>query len=158
MNPQTSLPGIAASTLTENRAVAESDLRGEVALAIMAYLTWAQFHGGETVLLDGTVDRWLCAGKPDDPQISKSLVKLRLMLARYVNRGGHVPEWVPKSLLAALGEPWCARDLAPSSAPQSDALPACSPTVNAQPSTAHSGHSATNSSPKNPETEDTQKE
>jgi hypothetical protein len=25
---------------------AESDLRGEVALAIMAYLAWAEFHGG----------------------------------------------------------------------------------------------------------------
>jgi hypothetical protein len=90
---------------------AESDLRGEVALAIMAYLTWAQFHGGATPLLDGTVDRWLCAGKPDDPGIGRALVKLRSQLARYVDHGGHVPEWFPASLLKAIGEPWYAGDL-----------------------------------------------
>jgi len=90
---------------------AEQDLCGEVALAVMAYLTWAQFHGGATRLLDGTVDRWLTSGKPDDPQISRSLVKLRSMLARYVDRGGHVPEWFPPKLLEAIGTPWCAAEL-----------------------------------------------
>ena len=95
---------------------AESDLRGEVALAIMALLTWAQFHGGATPLLDGTVDRWLCAGRPYDSQISRSLVKLRSQLARYVGHGGHVPEWFPKSLLEALKEP--------SSVPTTDTHPA----------------------------------
>jgi hypothetical protein len=108
---QGSLPGCAA-TSTANRAVAESDLRGEVALAIMAYLTWAQFHGGATALLDGTVDRWLTTGKPADPQISRSLVKLRSMLARFIGNGGAVPSWFPPKLLEAIGEPWCSHDLA----------------------------------------------
>jgi len=85
---------------------AEQDLRGEVALAIMAFLTFAEFHGGAAPLLDGTVSRWLTAGKPDDPQIAHALVKLRRQLARYAQHGGHVPEWFPKSLLAALGEAW----------------------------------------------------
>jgi hypothetical protein len=114
---------------------AESDLRGEVALAIMAYLTWAEFHGGATPLLDGTVDRWLCAGKPDDPGIGRALVKLRSQLARYVDHGGHVPEWFPASLLKAIGEPWCPRDLAkeePFSDRLTDALPARPPTGNAR--------------------------
>lgn len=62
----------------------EFDLHGEVALAIMAYFTWAAFHGGATPLLDGTVDRWLTVQRPDDPGISRALVKLRSMLARYV--------------------------------------------------------------------------
>jgi hypothetical protein len=112
MTAQAPLPGICRATaMTGNRA-AESDLRDEVALAILAYLTWAEFHGGATPLLDGTVDRWLTSGKPDDSQISRSLVKLRSQLARYVDHGGQVPEWFPASLLKALGEPWCVHDLA----------------------------------------------
>ena len=91
---------------------AEADLRGEVALAIMACLTWAEFHGGATPLLDGTVDRWLTVGKPDDPGIGRALAKLRSMLARYVGSGGQAPEWFPASLLKAIGEPWCAGDRA----------------------------------------------
>lgn len=58
-------------------------LGGEVALAIMAYLTWAEFHGGATPLLDGTVDRWLCAGRPYDPQIARALTNTRNALGRY---------------------------------------------------------------------------
>jgi hypothetical protein len=77
---------------------AESDLRGEVALAIMAFLTWAQFHGGVTPLLDGTVDRWLCAGRPHDPQIARALTNTREALARYLAGGGRVPQWLPASL------------------------------------------------------------
>ena len=91
----------------------EQDLRGEVALAILAYLSWSEFHGGAGSLLDGSVDRWLTSGRPDDPGIARALVKLRSMLARYIDRGGKVPAWVPPSLLKAIGEPWCARDLAP---------------------------------------------
>jgi hypothetical protein len=94
--------------------MSDSDLRGEVALAIMAFLTFAEFHGGAAPLLDGTIDRWLTAGRPDDPGISRALVKLRSMLARHIDRGGHVPEWVPASLLEAIGEPWCSRDVTPS--------------------------------------------
>ena len=111
MNAQTSLPGCAA-TPTVNRAALEQDLRGDTALAILAYLAWSDAHGGTKQLLDGSVAAWLTSGKPDDPQISRSLVKLRSQLARHVDHGGHVPEWFPASLLKALGEPWCVHDLA----------------------------------------------
>ena len=84
---------------------AETDLHGEIALAIMAFLTWAQFHGGATRLLDGTVDRWLCAGRPYDPQIARALTNTRAALARYLVRGGRLPEWLPTSLVEALKEP-----------------------------------------------------
>ena len=84
---------------------AESDLRGEVALAVMAYLTWAEFHGGATPLLNGTVDRWLTAGKPDDPQIARALTNTRRALDRYVGHSGRTPEWFPASLLEALNAP-----------------------------------------------------
>ena len=101
---------------------AESDLRGEVALAIMAYLTWAEFHGGASPLLDGTVDRWLCAGRPYDPQIARALTNTQRALARYVGHGGRAPEWLPASLLEALKEPLAVA--------QTDALSPCSPTGN----------------------------
>jgi hypothetical protein len=114
MSAQATLPGLTA-TSTASHAVLEQDLHGEVALAIMAYLTWAQFHGGATALLGGTVDRWLCAGRPVDPQISRSLVKLRSMLARFIGNGGAVPSWFPPKLLEAIGEPWCSHDLATNS-------------------------------------------
>lgn len=81
---------------------AEYDLRGEVALTIMALLTWAQFHGGATSLLDGTVDRWLCAGRPHDPQIARALTNTRAALARFVAHGGKVPEWIPAPLVALI--------------------------------------------------------
>jgi hypothetical protein len=81
---------------------AEEDLRGETALAVMAYLTWAQFHGGAAPLLDGTVDRWLCVGRPYDPQIARALTNTRRALARYLERAGHSPEWIPSSLLEAI--------------------------------------------------------
>jgi hypothetical protein len=92
--------------------VLECDLRGDTALAIMAMLSWSEAHGGTKMLLDGSVSKWLTSGKPDDPGIARALVKLRCQLARYVDRGGHVPEWFPASLLKALGEPCCGRDLA----------------------------------------------
>lgn len=81
---------------------AEADLRGEVALVVMALLTWAQFHGGATSLLDGTVDRWLCAGRPCDPQIARALTNTRTALARYLACGGRVPQWLPVSLIALI--------------------------------------------------------
>ena len=81
---------------------AESDLRGEVALAIMAFLTWAEFHGGAGTLLDGTVDRWLCAARPYDPQIARALANTRAALARYLARSGRAPEWLPASLAALI--------------------------------------------------------
>ena len=89
----------------ESMTAVESDLRGEVALAIMAYLTWAQFHGGAAPLLDGTVGRWLCAGRPYDPQIARALTNTQRALARYMGHGGRAPEWLPASLLEALKEP-----------------------------------------------------
>ncbi len=129
----------------------ESDLRGEVALAIMALLTWAAFHGGATSLLDGTVDRWLCAGRPDDPGIGRALVKLRSQLALYLEQGGHVPEWFPASLLKAIGEPWCAGDLATkgrASDARTDALPAHSPARIARKGAVLRGQSAPNGAEK----------
>ena len=81
---------------------AESDLRGEVALAIMAFLTWAEFHGGAGTLLDGSVSRWLTVCRPADPGIARALTNTRRALARYIARGGRVPAWVPPSLAALI--------------------------------------------------------
>jgi hypothetical protein len=91
---------------------AESDLRSEIALAILAYLAWADGHCDARKMLDGSIAAWLTAGKPDDSGIVRSLLKLRSQLARYVDHGGHVPTWVPRKLLEAIGEPWRSRDLA----------------------------------------------
>jgi hypothetical protein len=105
MTAQASLSGIPrATTSTASRGALESDLRGETCLAVLAFLTWAQFHGGATPLLDGTVDRWLCAGRPYDPQIARALTNTRRALARYLEHAGHSPEWVPTSLLEAINE------------------------------------------------------
>ena len=83
---------------------AESDLRGEVCLAILAYLAWSDSHCDASKMLDGSIASWLTAGKPADPGISRALVKLRSHIARYVDHGGHVPEWFPASLLKAISE------------------------------------------------------
>jgi len=125
---------------------AEQDLRGDTTLAILAYLAWSDAHSDARKMLDGSIAAWLTAGKPDDPGIGRALVKLRSQLARYVGSGGHVPGWFPASLLRALGEPCCARDLAPSSATETDALPAPSPSENPRRQAADSGHSAPNPS------------
>ena len=111
---QAVLPGIRADVPAANRAMVESDLRGDTTLAILAYLAWSDAHCDARKMLDGSIAAWLTSGRPDDPQISRSLVKLRSQLARHVDRGCHVPEWFPKSLLAALGTPWCAAELEPS--------------------------------------------
>ena len=103
MNTQAVLPGVRAEPLTANRA-ADADLRGEVALAIMAFLTWATFHGDAGALLDGSVDRWLTAGQPADPGIARALTNTRRALSRYIGDGGRVPAWVPPSLAALLTE------------------------------------------------------
>jgi hypothetical protein len=89
----------------------DSDLRGDTALAILAYLAWSDGHGDARKMLDGSISAWLTAGRPDDPQIARALGKLRSQIARYVDRGGHVPEWFPKSLLEAIHASWCAPDL-----------------------------------------------
>ena len=141
MTMQACLPGCAA-TPTVNRAALESDLHGDTTLAILAYLAWSDAHCDARKMLDGSIAAWLTAGKPDDPGISRALVKLRSQLARYVDRDGHVPSWFPASLLKAIGEPCCARDLAPSSATQTDALPVCSPSENSQSNPARAGQSA----------------
>jgi hypothetical protein len=83
---------------------AEQDLRGDTALAILAYLAWSDAHCDARKMLDGSIAAWLTAGRPDDPGIGRALVKLRSQLARYVDHGGHVPEWFPPSLLKALGD------------------------------------------------------
>ena len=119
----------------------EQDLRGDTALAILAYLAWSEAHSDAAKMLDGSIAAWLTAGKPDDPGIGRALVKLRSQLARYVDRGGHVPGWFPASLLKALGEPCCVRDLAPSSADRTDALPAQPATGTARKGAVLRGHS-----------------
>ena len=103
-------------------SAAESDLRGEVALAIMAFLTWAEFHGGAGTLLDGSVSRWLTVCRPADPGIARALANTRRALGRYIAHGGQVPEWVPASLAEALKEP--------GTATQPDALSASPATGN----------------------------
>jgi hypothetical protein len=105
MTTQASLPGISRATSpAASHGALESDLRGETCLAVLAFLTWAQFHGGATPLLDGTVDRWLGAGRPYDPQIARVLTNTRRALARYLEHAGRSPEWVPASLLEAINE------------------------------------------------------
>jgi len=83
---------------------AEQDLRGDTALAIMAYLAWSDSHCDARKMLDGSISAWLTAGRPDDPQISRSLVKLRSMLAHFIDRGGAVPTWFPPKLLDAINQ------------------------------------------------------
>jgi len=80
----------------------EQDLRGEVALCLMALLSWAEFHGGLTPLIDGTVERFITAGRPADPGITRAIANTRSALARYVANGGHIPSWFPPSLTALL--------------------------------------------------------
>jgi hypothetical protein len=98
---------------------AESDLRGETALAIMALLTWAEFHGGITPIIDGTVERFITAGKPHDAGINRAIANTRSALARYIANGGRTPAWLPASVLSLVNEPWCAADLATTSIPKS---------------------------------------
>jgi hypothetical protein len=83
---------------------AETDLRGEVALAIMALMTWAEFHGGLSPLIDGTVERFINAGKPD-AGISRAITNTRRAIARYLEHGGRTPAWVPVSVANLLKEP-----------------------------------------------------
>ena len=111
---QACLPGC-APTPTVSRAVLESDLRGETALAILAYLAWADGHSDARRMLNGSIAAWLTAGKPDDPQIARALIKLRSQLARFIDHGGAVPSWFPPSLLEAIGEPWCADEISAAS-------------------------------------------
>jgi hypothetical protein len=84
---------------------AEEILRGEVTLAILAYLAWSDSHCDARKMLDGSISAWLTAGRPDDAGINRALAKLRGLLAHHVQHGGHTPEWFPKSLLEALKEP-----------------------------------------------------
>jgi hypothetical protein len=100
---------------------AESDLRGEVALAIMALMTWAEFHGGLSPLIDGTVERFINAGKPD-AGISRAITNTRRAIARYLEHGGRAPEWLPASVLTLLKEPVAN--------PQFDSLPTNAPSTN----------------------------
>jgi hypothetical protein len=102
MTAQTSLPGCEVPTVS--RGALESDLRGEVCLAILAWLAWADAHSDARKMLDGSIAAWLTAGRPDDPQISRSLAKLRSQLAQFIAHGGHVPAWFPASLLEAINE------------------------------------------------------
>jgi hypothetical protein len=97
---------------------AESDLRGEVALAIMALMTWAEFHGGLSPLIDGTVERFINAGKPD-AGISRAITNTRRAIARYLEHGRRTPAWLPASVLALLKEPVLN--------PQFDSLPTDAP-------------------------------
>jgi hypothetical protein len=84
---------------------AEQDLRGEICLSILAFLTFAEFHGGSAPLIDGTIDKWLCAGRPHDPQIARALTNTRRALAHYLEHGGRTPAWLPASVANLLKEP-----------------------------------------------------
>ncbi len=128
MTAQTSLPGCAVAP-GENRATLEQDLRGQVAICLMALFCWVEHHGGRTVLIDGTVERFIAASGTCDPQISRAIRNTRSVLARYLASGAAVPSWLPPSILELLQEPWCARDLAPSSETSSNDLPNRSPTL-----------------------------
>jgi hypothetical protein len=78
---------------------AETDLRGEVALCLMALLTWAEFHGGITPIIGGTVERFITAGKPADPGISRAINNTRRALAYHLEHGGRTPtKWPPIEL------------------------------------------------------------
>ena len=105
--------------------ILEQDLRGDTCLAILGFLAWADAHGRVGMVLDGSVAAWLADGKPEDRQLRHACLKLRSQLARYVDRGGHVPEWFPASLLKAIGEPWCADEISAASvtAPPSESEP-----------------------------------
>jgi hypothetical protein len=115
---------------------AEQDLRGDTTLAILAYLAWSDGHCDARRMLDGSIAAWLTAGRPDDPGIARALKKLRSQLAQFVAHGGHVPSWFPASLLKAIGEPCCARDLTPSSATQAETPPTRSPSRTPHPTAA----------------------
>lgn len=143
MTAQTSLPGVAVPTA--NRATLESDLRGETAVCLMALMTWAEFHGGRTALIDGTIERFVTAGKPADPQITRAITNTRSALARYLERNGTAPAWLPASVLELINTPWCAADSAPSSAPRTDSLPTCSPTESTRNAAPLRGCTAANS-------------
>ena len=104
MNTQTTLPGIRAEVATGSRA-AESDLRGEVALCLMALFVWAEFHGGLDPWIDRTVERFITAGQPADAGITRAIANTRRALARHLDNGGRVPAWLPASVLALLQGP-----------------------------------------------------
>ncbi|MGD0836916.1 MAG: hypothetical protein ABSB49_09775 [Polyangia bacterium] len=135
---QSSLPGL-AGTPTENRATLEADLRGEVALALMALLTWAEFHGARAPEIGITIEKFLALGKPDTG-ISRAIAKVRSLLGRYLAHGGTAPEWLPPSVLALLSDT------------TSDALPAQlgGNTRNLVNQSGHSGQSRPNSPQERP--------
>jgi hypothetical protein len=84
------------------KSVAEQDLRGDVAVCLMALISWAERTGGLTPLIDGTVERFLCSGRPCDPGISQAIDRARLSLGKYIANGGNVPSWLPASVLGLL--------------------------------------------------------
>jgi hypothetical protein len=80
----------------------EQDLRGETCLAILALLTWAEFHGGRTALIDDTIERFVTVGCPADHGITRALANTKRALARYLAGGCHVPAWMPAKLLETI--------------------------------------------------------
>ena len=113
---------------------AEQDLHGQVAICLMALLSWAEFHGGRTALIDDTISRFVCAGRPHDAGIDRAFSHTRIALARYLEHCARPPAWLPPSVLALLK--------APVEAHRSDALSAPSPSENPQKQAANGGHSA----------------
>lgn len=85
-------------------SAAEQDLHGQVAICLMALFCWIEHHGGRTVLIDGTVERFIAAGGTSDPQISRAISNTRAVLARYVASGTAVPAWLPQSIVNLLKE------------------------------------------------------
>jgi len=123
----------------------ESDLRGETALCLMALMSWIEFHGGRTALIDDTVERFVTAAQPADPAITRAITNTRQALARYLATGAAVPRWLPPSVLALLKEPSTdMKSAAIASAPPSESTPTA---------TGQRHHGATKVPPKHPETE-----
>jgi hypothetical protein len=89
---------------------AEQDLRSDVAVCLMALFSWVEFHGGRTVLIDDTIARFICAGRPADTGITRAFGNARSSLARYLQHQKAPPSWLPASVLALINTPWCAAE------------------------------------------------
>ena len=103
---------------------AEQDLRGDVAICLMALFSWVEFHGGRTVLIDDTIERFITAGGSADLSITRAIGTARSSLARYLQFQKVPPAWLPASVLAIINTPWCASEVQAQVDPKVDATPA----------------------------------
>jgi hypothetical protein len=98
---QTILPGCAPVS-TASHAALEQDLHGEVAVCLAALFSWAEFHGGRTALIDGTISRFICAGRPHDHGIDRAIEHTRRALTRHLERNNAAPAWLPQSIITLI--------------------------------------------------------